>query len=109
MPAILQLGCTVQCPHGGLATPINSNTRVKVGGAPALLADDPWTVAGCPLNISGAPHPCVTLEWTGAAQKVQIGGRPVLLASSVGQCKAADQVVQGVALVSGVQTRVQGS
>lgn len=109
MPAILQLGCTVQCPHGGMATAVNSNSRVKVAGAPALLADDPWIVAACPLNVAGAPHPCVSVEWSGAATRVKVGGRPVLLASSVGLCKAADQAVQGVALVSGVQTRVQGS
>ncbi len=110
MPApVLQLGCTVQCPHGGMATPVNSNARVRVGGAFALLATDPWTVAGCPLNVSGAPHPCVTVEWSGEAQRVTVGAKPVLLATSVGLCKAADQVVQGAALVSGVQTRVQGS
>lgn len=109
MPAVLQLGCTVQCPHGGMATPVNSNARVRVGGAFALLADDPWVVAGCPLNVAGAPHPCVLVEWSGEAQRVKVGGRPVLLATSVGLCKAADQAVQGAVLVSGVQTRVQGS
>lgn len=106
---VLQFGCTVQCPHGGLATPVNTNTRVRVGGAFALLADDTWVVAGCPLNVAGAPHPCVTVEWSGAAQQVAVGGRPVLLATSTGLCKAADQAAQGPALVTGVQTRVSGS
>jgi hypothetical protein len=107
--AILQLGLTAQCPHGGLAMPVNSNTRVRVAGAFALLASDPWTVAGCPLNVSGAPHPCLTVEWSGAATRVKVGGQPVLLQTSVGLCKAADQAVQGTLLLSGVQTRVMGS
>ncbi|HEX2254002.1 MAG TPA: hypothetical protein VHQ65_12100 [Thermoanaerobaculia bacterium] len=106
---VLQLGCTVQCPHGGMATPVNSNTRVRLGGAFALLAADPWLVAGCPLNVAGAPHPCLTVEWSGAAQKVTVDGQPVLLATSVGLCKAGDGLVQGPALVSGAQTRVLGS
>lgn len=106
---ILQLGCTVQCPHGGVATPVNTNTRVKVGGAFALLATDTWAVAGCAFNLSGSPHPCVSVTWSGEARHVTVGGNPVLLASSTGQCKSADQTVQGVALVSGVQARVKGS
>lgn len=106
---VLQLGCTVQCPHGGMATPINTNARVRVDGAFALLATDAWVVAGCPLNVAGAPHPCVVVEWSGGAQRVKVGGQPVLLATSVGLCKAADQVVQGTALVSGAQTKVTGS
>ena len=36
-PAILQFGCTIQCPHGGQATPTPTNTRVKVDGAFALF------------------------------------------------------------------------
>lgn len=106
---ILQLGCMVQCPHGGVATPVPANSRVRVGGAFALLVTDAWTVAGCPLNVSGAPHPCVTIEWKGEALRVQVTGQPVLLSSSVGLCKAANGLVQGAALVSGVQTRALGS
>lgn len=107
--AILQLGCSVQCPHGGLASPVNSNARVRVGGSFALLASDPWLVAGCPLNVSGAPHPCLTVEWSGQAGRVTVGGQAVLLATSVGLCKAGDGVVQGAALIGGVQTRAAGS
>jgi hypothetical protein len=106
---ILQVGCVVQCPHGGVATPSPVNSRVRVGGAFALLANDSWVIAGCPVNVAGAPHPCVTIQWSGAAQRVKVGGQPVLLATSVGLCKAPDQLVQGTATVSGVQTRVMGS
>ena len=38
--SILDLGCTIQCPHGGQATVSPSNTDVKVGGNLALLITD---------------------------------------------------------------------
>jgi hypothetical protein len=106
---ILQLGVTIQCPHGGQGTVVNTNTRVKVGGGFALLSTDTCTIAGCPLNVSGAPHPCVTVQWQSPAQKVKVMGKPVLLQTSTGMCKAADQAVQGTAIVSGVQTKVKGT
>ena len=106
---ILQLGCTIQCPHGGRASVVNTNTRVRLSGNYALLATDTYTIAGCPFTLpSGAPHPCVTIQWTAPAQRVTVNGNHVLLQTSVGLCKAADQLVQGTALVSGVQTRVKG-
>lgn len=105
---ILQLGCTIQCPHGGMASVINTNTRVKVGGNYALLATDTYTIAGCPFTMGTSPHPCVTIQWTAPAQRVKVNGKPVLLQTSVGLCKAADGLVQGTALISGVQTRVKG-
>ena len=106
---IMQLGVTMQCPHGGMANVVNTNTRVKAGGNFALLATDTYTVAGCPLNVAGAPHPCVMIQWTAPSVRVKVGGNPVLLQTSVGLCKAADQLVQGTAIVSGVQTQVKGT
>lgn len=105
---ILQLGCTIQCPHGGTATVSNTNIRLKVGGNYALLVTDTYTIAGCPFTVGTSPHPCVTIQWTAHAQRVKVNGNPVLLQTSVGLCKAADQLVQGTALVNGVQTRVKG-
>ena len=106
---VLQLGCTIQCPHGGNAIAVTQNTRVKLGGAPALLASDTFTVVGCSFPPSGPPSPCVTIEWQSPATRLKIGGQPVLLETSVGLCKAATQAVQGPAVVSGVQTRVTAS
>ncbi len=105
---ILQLGCTIQCPHGGMTTVTTTNTKVKVNGAFALLVNDNFTIAGCPLNISGSPHPCVTIQWQNEAKKVKVSGTPVLLQSSIGLCKAADGLVQGTAIITGFQTRVKG-
>jgi hypothetical protein len=106
---VLQLGCTIRCPHGGMASVLNTNTRVKVGGNYALLSTDTYTIAGCPFTLPGPkPQPCVTIQWQSEARRVKAVGRPVLLQTSVGLCKSAEQVVQGTALVTGVQTRVRG-
>lgn len=106
---ILQLGCTIRCPHGGVATAANTNTRVKVGGNYALLSTDTYTIAGCPFTLPGPkPQPCVAIQWQSEANKVKVAGKPVLLQTSIGLCKSAEQVVQGTALVTGVQTRVKG-
>ena len=106
---VLQLGCTIQCPHGGLTNVVTSNSRVKVGGNFALLVTDTFTITGCPfVTPGGNPHPCVTIQWQNEAKKVKVTGKPVLLQSSIGLCKAADQVVQGTAIITGFQTRVTG-
>ena len=105
---ILQMGCTIQCPHGGMANAVPSNSRVKVGGNFALLVSDVFTIAGCSFMMGQSPHPCVTIQWQNEAKKVKVNGTPVLLQSSIGLCKAADQMVQGTAIISGFQTNVKG-
>jgi hypothetical protein len=105
---ILDMGCTIQCPHGGQATVVPGNLRVKVGGNLALLATDTMIIAGCAFNVSGAPVPCVTIQWTAPATRDTVNGTPVLLLSSVGLCLNAANAPQGTAIVSGVQTKVSG-
>jgi hypothetical protein len=110
---ILQYGCTIQCPHGGTAQVINTNMRVKVGGNFALLATDTYLISGCPFQVpipaGTKPQPCVTIQWLNEAQRVKVGGKPVLLQTSTGICKSVEGIPQGSALVTGVQTKVQGS
>jgi uncharacterized Zn-binding protein involved in type VI secretion len=106
---ILQQGCTIMCPHGAAASVVNTNTRVKVGGGFALLATDIYSVSGCPFQVGTKPQPCLTIEWVSEAQKVTVAGKPVLLQTSQGLCKSAEQLVQGTAIIVGVQTSVMGS
>lgn len=107
-PAILQFGCTIQCPHGGQATPTPTNTRVKVDGAFALLPADTFIIAGCPFTLPpSVPSPCLTIQWSGEATRVKINGVGPLLETSIGLCKAATQAAQGPASVSGAQTKVK--
>jgi hypothetical protein len=106
--SILQLGCTIQCPHGGQATAVPTNVRVKVDGAFALLPTDTFLIAGCPFTLPpSTPSPCLTIQWSAEATKVKINGVGPLLDTSMGLCKAATQAPQGQATISGAQTKVK--
>jgi hypothetical protein len=106
--AILDAGCSIQCPHGGKATVVPGQTHVKVGGNYALLASDTMIISGCPFTVPpGVPMPCVTIQWTAPATRVTAGS-PVLLQSSVGLCMNAAGAPQGTAVVSGPQTKATG-
>lgn len=106
--AILQQGCVMMCPHGGQVMVVPSQTKVKLNGAPALLARDAMTVAGCAFTPGPKPQPCVTVQWIAESVRVKADGQPVLLQSSTGLCKSAEGIVQGTVIVSGVQTKVSG-
>ena len=106
--SILDMGCTIQCPHGGRATAVPGNTQVKVGGNLALLVTDSMIIGGCPFFQGPNPSPCVTIRWTGPATHDSVGQTAVLLQSSVGLCLSAANAPQGTAIVAGVQTRVSG-
>lgn len=106
---ILDMGCTIQCPHGGQATVIPGNTRVQLGGNLALLETDTMIIGGCPFTLpSGTPMPCLTIQWTAPATRVTVNSTPVLLQSSVGLCLNAAGAPQGTAIVTGPQTKVSG-
>src|SRR5262245_18546693 len=95
---ILDMGCTMQCPHGGKATVVPGNSKVKVGGSVALLETDQMTIAaGCNFNVSGTPLPCVTIQWMAPATRDTVNGTPVLLQTSVGLCLNAANAPQGTA------------
>lgn len=83
---LLHQGATVLCAHGGQAQATAPNPRVKVGGQMIVTQPAPHTVAGCPFNVSGAPSPCVTAQWTVAAVRVRAGSQPVLLRDSQATC-----------------------
>ena len=102
---LLHVGATVICSHGGQAQPVVPNSRVRVGGQPIVTLSGPYTVAGCPFNVSGSPVPCVTANWVTAAVRVRAGGEPVLLQDS-----QAVTVPNGVPLnVLATQVRVRGT
>jgi hypothetical protein len=83
---LLHVGATVMCIHAGPAQPTSPNPRVTVGGQPVVTQPAPYTVAGCPFNVSGGPSPCVTAQWVAAATRVLVGGAPVLLQDSKAVC-----------------------
>jgi hypothetical protein len=105
---LLDAATQIACPHGGQGVAVPSNQRVLLGGSPALVATDIVTIAGCSFNVSGAPSPCLTVQWMAPANRVTVGGTPALLSSSVALCMNAASAPQGTGLLSGFQTKVQG-
>jgi hypothetical protein len=105
---ILDLGSTIQCPHGGQATVTPGNPRVAVGGNLALLATDVMTIAGCTFTVGPSPVPCVTIQWSAPALAASVSKTPVLLETSVGVCLNAASAPQGLATINGIQTDVSG-
>ena len=74
------------CAHGGQAKSLTPSTRVRVGGAPALV-QLPLVVAGCvnPVPPAGL-GPCVSAQFLTAAVRVRAGGLPVLLTDGPSIC-----------------------
>ena len=106
---LVQVGATIQCPHGGQATIAPTNQRVKAGGAPVALVNDMTTVAGCPFTVPGPkPQPCIKVQWLVPAMRVKVMGQPVLLKDSSGLCQSPEQIPQGPPSVQVTQIRVKG-
>ena len=95
---IITTQSTVMCGHGGVATHIPSQVRVRAAGSPVAVVADQHVVAGCPLVPPGPP-PCLVLAWTVPALRVMAGGVPVLVQSSV-------PIGTGPGIVIAVQPRV---
>ena len=106
MPRLLNASSVLMCPHGGTVTVESTNTRVKAGGDFAATSADSFSIAGCTLNVSGSPHPCVTVQWTDTAHRSSVDGSPTLHETSTGMCVAADQAVQGTVQIVATQPRV---
>jgi uncharacterized Zn-binding protein involved in type VI secretion len=100
----LHLGATVLCAHAGQAMPTVTSTRVMVSGQPIVTQPAPYTIAGCPFNISGAPIPCVTAQWITASTRVLSDGMPVLLMDSQAICVPNSTPL----MIVMTQTRVTG-
>ena len=102
---VLTTTSSIQCPHGGRAILSTSDTTTSAR-APMLLETDIHTVAGCSFYQGTNYSPCVTIAWSAGAGAVTVGGTKVLVKSSIGQCKNAGGVVQGVAIIASTQTAV---
>jgi uncharacterized Zn-binding protein involved in type VI secretion len=102
-------GASAVCPHGGQIAAVSSNTRVRVGGQPVALVSDTYSIAGCTFTLPGGkPQPCVQAVWLTPAVRVKVNGLPVLLSTSSGLCRSAEQIPQGAPTILTTQTRVMG-
>lgn len=105
---LLHVNAAVACPHAGQTTARPSGTRVLVDGQAATTVADFYSITGCTFTAGNKPQPCVTVQWTTPATRVTVNGSPVLLQSSTGVTKSAEQVPQGAPQVTTVQQRVAG-
>lgn len=109
--ALLTTASSLQCPHGGSVAIASGNARVLATAALAL-ANDTFTVSGCPFQIpigtGTVPHPCVRVQWIKPNLLTTVNGVPTLAEDSVGLCLAADQVPQGPVSVAMTQPRISG-
>jgi hypothetical protein len=109
---LLDVGATIQCPHGGSASTTSTNQRVKAGGQAVAIVNDTTTVSGCsfqiPVGAGTKPQPCMKVQWLVPATRVKIGGQPALLKDSQGLCQSAEQIPQGPPNVVVTQLRVKG-
>jgi hypothetical protein len=108
MPGLLTASSVLMCPHGGTVSAISSNTKVLSGGDPVLRVSDTFVIAGCPFNISGAPSPCVSVQWIVPDVQSQVLGDFTLSENSVGLCLAGTQAPQGTVLINFTQSQVTG-
>ncbi len=85
MPPIVNASAVIQCCHMGPVVVFPKQTKVMIGGSPAICAGD---IAGnpttCPVPPSPASKPCTTatvLPGPGASisTKVMIMGKPAML------------------------------
>lgn len=107
---VYHVNATTLCPHGGMATTISSNTRVKVSGMYVATLSDTTTVAGCAFTIPPSkPQPCVKVQWLVPAVRVKVMSNPILLQSSTGLCQSAEQIPQGPPNIVSTQFRVKGT
>ena len=108
MPKVLTTSSIMMCPHGGQVMATSANARVKAGGDFVVRPSDVFTIAGCPFNIAGAPHPCVQVQWVMPNMRSKVLSDASLSESSVGLCLAADMAPQGTVLINFTQPRVGG-
>ena len=108
MAKLLNSSSSMMCPHGGTVSAIASYTKVKVGGDFAVRSTDTFVIAGCSLNVAGAPHPCLQVQWVQTGLKSTVVSDPTLNDESVGMCVAGDQAVQGTVQITNTQSKVTG-
>lgn len=104
MAKLITTSSMLMCPHGGSVSIVSSNLRA-MAGASLARSSDTFIIAGCLLNVAGAPHPCVTVRWLLTALRCKAGGDACLTDASVGLCIAADQAPQGTVLIQLTQQR----
>lgn len=109
MPAFLSSAAQLMCTHGGTVSISSTDSRVSVIDGPVVRTTDLFIVGGCPFTLPPAVyHPCVTLQWSVTCDRTSAISLNCLNESSVAECQAADQAVQGVAKIVNTQQQAAG-
>jgi hypothetical protein len=84
------MSVVVMCAHGGKATPVAPNPRVKCSGVPIPLSAPPFVIAGCPFVMPvpppvPSPHPCLSAAYMPPTMTVRVKsmGMPLLVQTSM--------------------------
>lgn len=107
---LFHVSAVATCPHQtGQISTIVSNPRVKVSSQPVATLQDQYLVAGCTFTVPGPkPQPCIKVQWLMGALRVKANGNSVVLQTSPGLCKSAEEIPQGPPSVKFTQRRVKG-
>lgn len=107
---IFHMSAVATCPHQtGQISTIVSNPRVKVSSQAVATLSDQYLIVGCAFTVPiTKPQPCIQVQWLQVATRVRVNGSPVVLKTSQGLCKSAEQIPQGPPSVKVTQQRVKG-
>lgn len=112
---LLHVNVGMQCFHAAPVNTAPTQPRVLVSGQPVATASNQLLVTGCPFTLPTTPpkpQPCVRVQWTMMSTRFLVNGQPVLLqvapGPGAGVCQSAEQIPQGLPVVSVMQSRVIG-
>ena len=110
---LVHVSASINCTHGGSATIVPSQQRVKVEGNFVALLTDTTTVAGCsfqvPVGAGTKPQPCMKIQWLVPAIRVKVNQQFPLIKTSNGICQSAEQIPQGPPTIASTQVRVKAT
>ncbi len=102
---LLTTNSQIQCPHGGQAVLMTTDTAVSAQSGRVLLESDVHVVAGCPFTIGPKPSPCVRIQWQMGASQVAVSSVKPLMTTSLGTCYSPESAPQGLALIVNTQQK----
>ena len=107
MAKVLTTDSILQCGHGGTVKTI-STAKLKIDGKPVLILGSIGPVVqGCGTPVSSSSKPCTTVTVSGGqAQKLRVGGSPVMLDTVTG---TTDGNPMGTLQANAVQTKLSAS
>jgi hypothetical protein len=110
---LVHVSASINCSHGGSATIMPSQQRVKVAGNFVAVLADTTTVAGCsfqvPIGTGTKPQPCVKIQWAVPATRVKVNQQFALIKTSSGVCQSAEQIPQGPPTIASTQVKVKAT